>query len=181
MPAHYTKNNIVGYGKGKADLGQEYVIKWDEINPEKIYLSVELKPDVPLDRMQKANTAMMMVQAGIYSKERAMEDMGITDPESVMKEVTFDQLFQAQIANIIQLQQQQTQMALQQEQIAAQQEQQLAMETLQNEMAGAPGGNGFNPAEGGLPPAEAAPGATREGVTGLDRLGNEAPQGFGGF
>jgi hypothetical protein len=177
--AHYTKNDIVGYGKGKADFGMEYVIKASEITPEKIYLGVELKPDVPLDRMQKANTAMMMVQSGIYSKERAMQDMGITDPETVMKEVAFDQLFQAQLQNIIQLQAMQAQMGLQQEQQAAAQEQQLAMQTLQTQMAGAPGGNGFNPAEGGLPPAEAAPGATFEGVTGEDRIGNEAPFGMG--
>ena len=38
-------------------------------------------------------------------------------------------------------------------------------------------GNGFNPAQGGLPPQMAAPEATREGVTGVDRMGNEAPQG----
>jgi hypothetical protein len=184
--AHYTDNAIVGYGKGKADLGQEYTIKPEEINPEKIYLSVELKPDVPLDRMQKVNAATMMLQSGIYSKERAMEDMGITDPETVMKEITFDQLFQAQVAQIIQQQQQRAQMALQQEQMAAQQEQQMAAQqqaALQQQLAagGAPGGNGFNPELQGEPPAEAAPGATREGVTGLDRLGNEAPQGFGGF
>ncbi|MHA2264646.1 MAG: hypothetical protein ACXAEN_19815 [Candidatus Thorarchaeota archaeon] len=175
--AHYTKSDIIGYGKGKEDKGQQYTIKWSEIDPEKIYLSVDLKPDVPLDRQQRANTAMMMVQAGIYSKERAMQDMGITDPETVMKEVTFDQLFQAQIANIIQRQQLDAQMEAQQQA----QEQQLAMETMQNQMAGAPGGNGFNPALGGEPPAEAAPGATFEGVTGEDRQGNEAPFGMGGF
>jgi hypothetical protein len=179
--AEYTNNDIVGYGKNKADLGETYVIEAGEINPEKIYLSVELKPDVPLDRMQKANTAMMMVQSGIYSKERAMEDMGITDPETVMKEITFDQLFQAQIQNIIQLQAMQAQMGLQQEQQMAAQEQQLAMQTMQSQMAGAPGGNGFNPAMGGGPPQEAAPGATREGVSGLDRLGNEAAFGMGDF
>jgi hypothetical protein len=175
--AHYTENDIKGYGKKKEDYGEEYVIKASEVDPEKIYLSVELKPDVPLDRMQRANTAMLMMQSGIISKERAMEDMGITDPETVMKEVVFDQLLASQIQQIIDMQNLQMQMGMQQQA----QEQQLAMQTIQNQMAGAPGGNGFNPAMGGGPPAEAAPGATREGVTGEDLMGNEAPFGMGGF
>jgi len=175
--AEFTGEDIVGYAKDKANIGTEYVIAANEIAPESIYISVELKPDVPLDRMQRANTAMLMVQSGIYSKERAMEDMGITDPDTVMKEVLFDQFLQAQIANIIQMQAQQSQMALQQQQQAQQQ----ALAGLQNQMAGAPGGQGFNPAMEGSPPQMAVPGATREGVTGQDMMGNEAPQGFGGF
>lgn len=169
--AHYTENDIDGYGTGKADRGELYSIKWGEIDPEKIYLSVELKPDVPLDRMQKANTAMMMVQAGIYSKERAMEDMGITDPDAVTKEMFFERLTDAQLQNIIQTQMAESQMQLQM--------QAQGMAAMQNQMAGAPGGNGFNPAQGGAPAQEAAPGATREGVTGMDMTGNEAPFGMG--
>ncbi len=174
--ANYTENDIKGYGTGKQDVGEEYTIKWDEINTESIYLSVELKPDVPLDRMQKANVAMMMVQAGIYSKERAMEDMGVTDPDAVTKEMFFERLTEAQLQNIIDTMALQNQMAIQQQQ----QEQQLALQTIQNQMAGAPGGNGFNPAFGGGPAQEAAPMATREGVTGEDLMGNEAPFAFGG-
>ena len=185
--SQYTQKDVVGYGKGKADFGEEYVIKWDEI-PEKIYLSVELKPDVPLDRQAKANTANMMLQSGIYSKERAMEDMGITDPDSVTEEIYFETLAQAQLQQLIEMQAAQQQMALQQqqqmaaqqaaaEQQAAAQQQQQALQTVQNEGAGVPGGQGVNPAMGGGPPQEFAPGATREGVTGLDRLGNER----GGF
>jgi len=175
--AEFTGEDIVGYAKDKANIGTEYVIAANEIAPESIYISVELKPDVPLDRMQRANTAMLMVQSGIYSKERAMEDMGITDPDTVMKEVLFDQFLQAQIANIIQMQAAQSQMALQQQQQAQQQ----ALAGLQNQMAGAPGGQGFNPAMEGSPPQMAVPGATREGVTGQDMMGNEAPFGMGGF
>jgi len=177
MWAEFTGIDIIGYGKSKDNMGQEYAIKADEIDPEKIYLNVELKPDVPLDRMQRANTAMMMVQSGIYSKERALDEMGVSDPEQVMKEVIFDQLLQAQLANIIQMQQMEAQMAVQQQQ----QQQQMGMEMMQQQLAGAPGGNGFNPEMGGLPPQMAAPGATREGVTGEDMMGNEAPFGMGGF
>jgi len=108
----------------------------------------------------------------------------------VIKEVIFDALRDAQVANLIQMQQAQSQMALQQEQMMMQMQAQQAMqpppgqqpgaEAIQNQLAGAPGGNGFNPAEGGLPPQMAAPGATREGVTGEDLEGNPTFTGLGG-
>ena len=188
--ASYTENDIQGYGTGKDDSGQEYVIEHAEIEPNGIYLKVELKPDVPLDRMQRANTATMMVQQGIYSKERALDEMGVSDPEQVMKEVYFGQLLDAKIANLIEMERAQSQMALQMEQQQAQmamqqqamqQQQPQGQEAIQQQLAGAPGGQGFDPNQGGLPPQQAAPGATREGVTGEDMMGNEAPQGFGGF
>ncbi len=177
MLAQHTENSIDCYGTAKNDIGEHYVIEHDEI-PEHIYLSVKLKPDVPLDRMQRANTAMLMVNAGIYSKERAMGDMGITDPDQVTEEMFFERLTEARWQSMIDGMAEQRQMAMQQQQLAAQQQQQL--EAQQTQLAGAPGGQGFNPAQGGGPPAEAAPGATREGVTGLDSLGNEALVG-GGF
>ena len=61
------------------------------------------------------------------------------------------------------------------------QQQQMGMQAMQNQGANVPGGEMFNPATGGQVPQEVAPGATREGVTGEDRMGNEAPLGMGGF
>ena len=181
--AHYTENDISGYGTKKVDLGKQYTIKWDEIAPEAIYLSVELTPDVPLDRQQKANTASMALQAGILSKERAMEDMGITDPSQVMEEIYMEQLMDTNVAAITQRIMAQVQMEVQQQQLELQmqaQQQQVGMQTLQNQGANVPGGNGFNPAQGGQIPQEVAPGATREGVTGEDRMANEVAMGMGG-
>ena len=124
---------------------------------------------------------MMMVQAGIYSKERALDEMGVSDPETVIKEVYFGMLRDAQITNLIQMQQAQSQMSLQMEAQAQQQQQQMGMEAMQQQAAGAPGGNGFDPNQGGLPPQMAAPGATREGVTGEDLEGNPTFTGLGGI
>ena len=179
--ANYTKNDIKGYGTEKANLGEEYVIRHNEIDPEAIYLSVELTPDVPLDRQQKANTASMALQSGILSKERAMEDMGITDPDQVTEEIYMEQMMEARITDIVQTIMAQGQLAIQQQQMAMQQQQQMGMQAMQNQGANVPGGNGFNPAMGGQVPASVVPGATREGVTGEDRMGNEAPSGMGGM
>ncbi len=165
--AHYTKTDLTGYGTEKADKGQEYTIAWNEIKPDAIYLTVELKPDVPLDRQQRANAAMLMVNAGIYSKERAMGDMGITDPDKVTEEMFFERLTEAIWQNRID----QMAIQLQQQQLAAQ----------QTEMVGAPGGPGFDPNQGGSPPIEAVPGAaTFEGARGQSRAGEELPFDLGG-
>ena len=183
--AHYTGKDLVGFGTGREDNGQSYTIKADTIVPDSIYLSVKLKPDVPLDRQAKANTAMMLVNAGIYSKERAMEDMGITDPDMVTEEMFFEKMTEARWQNMIDGMNEQRQMAMQMQMMQAQQQaqqqaqmqaqaQQQGLANLQNQAAGAPGGQQFNPAMGGAPPQEVAPGATREGVTGMDRAGNEA-------
>ena len=75
----------------------------------------------------------------------------------------------------------QGQLAIQQQQMGMQQQQQMGMATQQNQGANVPGGEGFNPAQGGQIPAEVAPGATREGVTGEDRMANEVAMGMGGM
>src|SRR3990172_1361380 len=182
--AHHTKNSIKGYAKG----GEQYSIEWDEIDPENFYIECELKPDVALDRQQRANVAMMLVQAGLMSKEKALEYMGENDPTAILKQVDFEKLKDNRINLIIQREQMQLQMEAQQMTMQQQQQiaddqayQQQAMAAQQGQMAGAPSGQMYNPEQGGLPPQMAAPGATREGVTGEDVLGNEAMMGMGGL
>src|SRR3989304_354087 len=182
--AHHTKNSIKGYAKG----GEQYSIEWDEIDPENFYIECELKPDVALDRQQRANVAMMLVQAGLMSKEKALEYMGENDPTAILKQVHFEQLVDNRINLIMQREQLQLQMEAQQMTMQQQQQmadeqayQQQAMAAQQGQMAGAPGGEMFNPAQGGLPAQMGAPGATREGVTGEDVMGNEAMMGMGGL
>ncbi len=95
-----------------------------------------------------------------------------------MKDAYKEQFLDAQIASTIRLQEAKEQMALQQQvQAQAEAQQAQSQQTLQNEQAGAPGGLGFDPNQGGLPPAQGAPEATFEGTRGTDRTGNEAAQG----
>jgi hypothetical protein len=75
-----------------------------------------------------------------------------------------------QMAMELAMQQQQQQQAMQQQQLAAQ----------QTEMAGVGQGIGFDPNQGGMPPAMTNPEATFEGVTGEDRAGNQLPFDLGG-
>jgi len=186
--ANHTQNSIEGLGMGK-NKGKQYTIEWDEFDPENLYINCELKPDVALDRQQRANVAMGLIQAGLMSKEQAIEYMGENDPQAILDQIDIERLWDNRIQIMIQREQMQVQMeaqqiAMQQQQAAdeaamAQQEQ--AMAAQQGQMAGAPGGQMFNAAAGGLPAQMGAPGATREGVTGQDMMGNEQFMGIGGL
>ena len=189
--ANHTENSIEAFGQN-GNKGEQYAIEWDEFDPENLYVECELKPDVALDRQQRANVAMMLVQAGLMSKEKALEYMGENDPTAILKQVDFEKLKDNRINLFMQREQMQLQMEAQgaaqqmaqsqQQQMAEEQAyQQQAMAAQQGQMAGAPGGEMFNPAQGGLPAQMGAPGATREGVTGEDVMGNEAMMGMGGL
>jgi len=56
----YTEMPLYAYGTGKDDKGQEYVIDPRRYH-DAIYIDVELKPDVPTDRLQRINAASIAV------------------------------------------------------------------------------------------------------------------------
>jgi hypothetical protein len=176
---HYTGGQITGYGEGL----EKYSIDSEDINPEAIYLSVELKPDVPTDRLQRATAAVQIVDKLPYSPQRLLKMLGETDPEGSLREWKLWQLevtdFQAKLERL-------------QRELSGQYEQDVlaaAQAMVQEQMAqmGPPaagengrtpenalGGQEFNPAAGGTPPAMASPaGTTFEGATGMTRGGGE--------
>jgi hypothetical protein len=192
---HFTKTPIVGYGKGKKDAGKRYEISPEDINPERLYLTIELTPDVPLDRQQRVNSAIMMADKMHVSARYLLEYLGETDPDGVIREkMQEDFLFaihQGKMQMIAadasgQLQQMAQQLAMQMMQQQMEQAQQGQMGMGQpGSMPGEPtenpglgpgmpgvGGQGFNPAGGGMPPAMANPaGNVREQQMGMDSGG----------
>ena len=112
----------------------------------------------------------MLVNAGIYPAEMAMEDLGITDTDAAQKQIIFEQFLKNEIAILLQTEQAEAQM---QQQMAAQQ-QQMEAQQAQTPTAGLPmlQGQGMNPAQGGLPPAMFMPNATRENQMDVDMQGN---------
>lgn len=164
---------IEAYGMEKGDKGKRYFIGAEYIDPE-LYLEVELVPDVPTDRMQRANTAMILNQLG-YPKERILEEVGEEDPQRAIKlwytekykEHLFNMMLQQQLMEMQQGMAQEAQaQQMQQEQAA------MAAQQAQQQVPGMfPEGQGFNPGMGGTPPAMAAPDMTREMMSGEDMGG----------
>lgn len=179
----------VVYSSEKQSYGKQLSISPDEIDPDALYLSAELHPDVPTDRLARINGAMLMVQNLGYSMERALEETGVADPDQAIKEGMYEQMLRAQVQQksqaMLQEQQFDVQMRLQAKQMMAQQAMQGGgglqgggqppMQGTPPVPRQTPGGQGFNPAMGGIPPAQANPGLTRERASGRDRAGNEVP------
>jgi len=193
----YTGNSLDAYGSEKDDLGKPYSIDAEEVDPTALFIDVELVPDVPTDRQQRANTASLLVGSVDYPKEMALEDVGVDDPQQAMNQRRKEILLESMIDNFIrqqqltteaqiQMMQQQAQMQMQmqaqQQQEAAMQQQQSAMDQQQGmpgfeQVSGVPGGQANNPQMGGLPPQMANPNVTRENVTGEDITGNPVEEG----
>ena len=185
---HYTGGEISGYGAGMA----KYTIDSEDINPEAIYLSVELKPDVPADRLQRATAAVQIVDKIPYSPKRLLQMLGETDPEGSLREY---KLWRLEMADFeAKLEKLQKELSGEYEQAVLEAAQALHQQMMAEIEAGGPsgpgpapegggngrvpenvlGGEGFNPATGGLPPAMASPGGTTlEGATGMTRGGGE--------
>ena len=192
LVAFYTGTDIVGYSA----TGDKYVIFSEDIDPDSIQMTVELKADVPADRVQRVTAAVTMARDLTYPTSRILKFLGESDPEGAMREYDFEQVERADMAGRIEMLQrklsgqydeevqQAAQLMVQQlmEQQAAQAQQQAgpAQQGPPSPNGAAPlpapgpGGQEFNPAQGGLPPSVASPeGATFEGAEGTDRAGNE--------
>ncbi len=172
----YTGIDLSGYNTAvrSEQYAEEYVLPADEIDDENIYISVELDPDEPTDKLQRANTATLLKQLG-YSNTSALEDMGVEDPEQELERSYEERLDELEFSKYEQTQQMELQMMAQGMQAQEQQAQEAQMMAQQQQLNGAiPGGQGFNPAMGGEPPAMAFPGGTREEVLGQLGAGGQA-------
>ncbi len=171
--ARYTQEDLFAYGYEKKDLGEQYVIPYDEI-PERACIEVEMKPDTPTDMQSKANTAIMLMNSGIMDKETALEELGVEDPQAIIEAIYADMwdttYSQAEIQDYIASQSAPEETP---KELAAQEAN--AANAAQNEMA-AGGGMMAAPNMGGLPPAMGNPNQTREMVNMADMAGNPLAQ-----
>ena len=180
---HYSGTPIKGYHEERL-----YQIEPEDIDPAALYLTVNLEPDVAIDQQQRTNTAVMQARELQRPMKQILAEMGETNPEGAMDEWKREQIGMAEFQGVLQAIQLETSGRLQQ---MAQQMAQQMLQGMQEQMAaqqGGPGGQamagspaglapgmgqGFDPAQGGAPFAQASPGATRELQSGLTRTGEE--------
>jgi len=184
--AHYRGEDVVGYGEGL----DKYTIDSESIDPANIYISVELTPDVPVDRVQRMQAAIGMSQSLEYPTIKILEFLGETDPQGAMKDYWKEQLNRAdmmgrlekvrktasgeieEMAAMMAQQMLEGMMQQQQQQQQGQQGQSQPPQAMGPQgMAGVEGPQ-WDPSMGMPPPATASPaGNTREMQTGLTRAG----------
>lgn len=177
----FGKVNLYGeYGGQKA--GRVALIASDTIEPSKVRIEVVVTPDIPLDMQAQINSAVLMKREFSHISEKSMlEEIGIENPDEEFDIRVQEDLSRAmvdlKIAGMqkdqdVQMQGQimQMQAAIAQQQQAQQQEADRAAMEAEAAAAGNAGGGaaspitentgglGGNPAAGGTPPVQAAPG-----------------------
>ena len=173
--------------KGYDENSFEYEIPAEDIDPNRIYMTVELQEDVPIDRQARVQTAIQIAANLKLPTRDVLEQLGETNPDEKIKGWTFEQFDMAYLQGILQkisfdsantIQQiiTQVQQQAQQEMAATAQEQQMAQEQAagqEGEATGGLEGGGFDPNQGGLPGDQFEPGATSPAqATGTDAAGN---------
>ena len=180
---HYSGETLTGYDrKAKDTYGKKYSIDSEDIDPNQLYMSVALTPDVPIDRQQKVNTAVMMSRDLKYPAERILEELGETDPEGAMRAWRKEGYMLAAHQGKLQLIA--AQASGQIEQLAAQKAQEMIAEMMKGmaENGGGMGGEPMSPDMGGGMANMPTPGAP-QGMPGVGgegfapNMGGQAPAG----
>jgi hypothetical protein len=171
--------SLYGQYDDKTNAGKEVRISSDTIDPDAMQIKVILTADIPVDKLQQINAAVLVKQNFRVPEDALLEDLGYGNPADLRKRRDLEDYINAYIQNDLQklqmqtqlefqqktmemqagLQQQQNEQAAQQEAAAREQEAQLASA----QQGGSPaqeqmGGMGMNPAMGGMPPVNMANG-----------------------
>jgi hypothetical protein len=167
----YGKADLYGQYEDKSRMGQEVSIASDTIDPDALQIEVILTADMPVDKLQQVNGAVLLKQNFRVPESDLIEDLVGGDPAELAKrrsledyQTAYIQADLQRIAMAPQLEAQQMQMqqqmemqsqAMAQEQEARMQEEQMA-NAQQNASPGNEnlGGMGMNPAMGGMPPVQ---------------------------
>jgi hypothetical protein len=168
-------DTLAAYIKEKRsdDYGDQLFISPGDFDVSNLYIDVTLTADVPTDRVARTNNAIMMNRELRYPLERSLEDLGVNDPQTAIDEWENEQRRLTELQIELQERQAEAQMLMGQKVQVMQQMAQAVQSGQQPQQPAFEGveGPGFNPAEGGTPPAQAAPELIREVLAGQTQGG----------
>jgi hypothetical protein len=176
----YGEVDLYGRYSDKTRNGQEIRIGSNTIDPDVLQLECLLTADLPTDRLQQINAAVMLKNNFQVPEAEVMEELGYHDPREMADRRAMEDyeriyiqtdLQKIQRAADLEFQQQQMELQMQAQKEAAAQQQEMAAQQQEQQMAAASAnaapaneqaqGQGFNPAMGGTPPVQAARGNGR--------------------
>jgi len=191
LMGYRTQNRLGSETDAFMRKGSQVIINPEDFDPERLNVSVRLRPDTPTDRQTRLQEAILLHERFPISWSDALENAGMdnleVDLEGFMQEKFNTAKIQAEVQRILnepqmeliqaqqQAQMQQQQMQQQAQQMQAQQQSQMQQQqtqTPENPLFTAAQGQSSN--SGGFPAAMVAPGQTRETITGLTQSGTEA-------
>ena len=83
---------VLTYHLGRGSRGEQIVLDPEQVDPGELYLEVELSADVPADRAARIEAAATAVRELGYSRTRALEFIGETDPAVILEEARQERL-----------------------------------------------------------------------------------------
>jgi hypothetical protein len=86
---------VLAYHQGRAGSGEQVVLDPADVDPGQLYLEVELSADIPADRASRIEAAATAVRELGYSRTRALEFIGESDPSVILEEARRERLEQA--------------------------------------------------------------------------------------
>jgi hypothetical protein len=156
--------------------GEEIQISDGDYDLYRLFIKCMVTPETPTDQMQRVNIVEKLVTLGM-SMEEALEMMNVPHPElqkdKRILEMLKDGKIQALIAKWNALAQAEAQMEAQAAMQAAQPQPPPQGGEPPPDAYGGMEGAGVDPAQGGMPPMQGAPGMGREQMTGMDRTGQD--------
>lgn len=180
----YGKADLYGQYEDKSRMGETVTLGWDTIDPDALRIECTLTADLPIDKLQQINGAVLLKNNFDLPDDELIEDLVGGDPVELRKRRKLQDMqntyLQADLKRIMDAQQLETQQAgmemqagLQQKMQADQQNQQsqamaqeeqaraqeAAMANASNNATPAQGAmEGMTPNQGGLPPVQMARG-----------------------
>ena len=92
---------VLAYRQSRGRAGEQVVLDPAALDPGQVYLEVELSADVPADRAARIEAAATAVRELGYSKTRALEFIGETDPALILQEAREEQLAEREYERIV--------------------------------------------------------------------------------
>ncbi len=177
----YNTGDLYGQYEDKTNSGKSITIPWNEIDPDILRIECTLTADLPIDKLQQINGAVLLKNNFDLPDEELIEDLVGGDPAELRKRRKQQDMqntyLQADLKRIMDAQQMETQQKMmemqaglqqqmqqqQQGQAQAQEEQarqqEAAMANASNNATPAQGAmEGMTPNQGGLPPVQMARG-----------------------
>ncbi len=94
---HYGRKTVEGFGKTEDGEHETYYMHPDDIDPNNIYIEVNVEADLPTDRAARATVARMLVESGFYSKKASMEDVGVKNTTQMEEDIYMDRRAESQL------------------------------------------------------------------------------------
>ena len=161
---HYSQAEVYGTVRDPIDRTKvhNYLINWEDIDPQNLYIEVKTDANLPLDQDQRIIAGRAAIDAGLASHQVVMEDIGYTNGREIFEQIIEETILQNELKlrlenrNFEASTQVQSEMRQQiMQEIMSSPEMQQLMQAAQ---AGAQGGQEGAPVEGGpAGPVEAPP------------------------